>query len=141
MVSPPRLAPCIIGGETIIPPSAQIMRYESALLDLKTEVDDKTNTIARLESDLAELTHNWEGQINQLQWLNNMVNEKEAELFNRDLAISALESTLSDKSSLITAITSQYKADMIAGRKKFIAIYNHCRDLALDRQRKEDHIV
>merc|ERR1719318_1112367 len=141
MVSPPRLAPCIIGGETIIPPSAQIMRYESALLDLKTEVDDKTNTIARLASDLAKLTHHWEGQINQLQWLDNMVNEKEAVLFDRDLAISALESTLSDKSSLITAITSQYKADMIAGRKKFIAIYNHCRDLALDMQRKDDYIA
>merc|ERR1719318_950651 len=120
MVSPPRLAPCIIGGETIIPPSAQITRYESALLDLKTEVDDKTNTIARLESDLAKLTHHWEGQINQLQWLDNMVNEKEANLFDRDLAISALESTLSDK---------------------FNALYNHCKNLALDRQRKEDHIA
>ena len=139
-LSAPRLAPCIIGGETIIPPSAQITRYESALLDLKTEVDDKTNTIARLESDLAKLTQHWEGQINQLQWLDNMVNEKEANLFDRDLAISALESTLSDRSSLITAITSQYKADMIAGRKKFNALYFHCQNLSKELQLKNDKL-
>ena len=78
-MSAPRLTPCTIGGEVIIPASTQIIEYESALLDLKRVVDDKNITIARLEVELAEVTHNWEGQIDQLQWLNNMVNEKEAD--------------------------------------------------------------
>ena len=54
----PRLTPCIRRGEVHIPPSEQIKKYESVLLDLRTAVADRDITIARIETELANVTHN-----------------------------------------------------------------------------------
>merc|ERR1719318_912348 len=89
--------------------------------------EERDITIARLEFELAEVTRNWEGQIEQLMWLNGVVNQKE---FDQALTVSALEDTVSDQANTIKAMQS-----------KFDAIYNHCKNLALDRQRKKDYIA
>ena len=75
--------------------------------EMNQELEEKDKVIEGLKFEIADCNLHREGQITQLQWLDNMVYEKEAELFDKDLAISALESTLYDKSSLITTIISQ----------------------------------
>ena len=91
---------------------------------------DKDIIIARLRSEIEEKDLNSEGQLSQLLWLNTIMNEKETEIFDKDLAISALEGTVSDQASTINQMQA-----------KFISIYNHCRDLAMDRQKKMDNIT
>lgn len=87
----------------------EIKNDVSDLLELKTVLADRDTTIARLEKELAQVTRNWEGQIDQLMWLNSLVQEKEVKLFDTDLTVSALESTVSDQAIIINNLWCAYK--------------------------------
>ena len=89
-------------------------------------MQDKDNTMAALsmqhKKDMAAmqskydaLYQNWEGQLTQLLWLNSVVQKKDVELFDKDLAISSLEGTVSDQTSTINDLQA-----------KFISMYYHC---------------
>ena len=138
------LSPCLTGGVRL-PRSQQyhnlVSTFETALEEKdkaytkltkkrKAARLDKDIIIARLRSEIEEKDLNSEGQLSQLLWLNTIVNEKEVEIFNKDLAISALEDTVSDQASTINQMQA-----------RFISIYTHCRDLAMDRQKKMDNIT
>merc|ERR1719318_1391785 len=96
------------------------MANTKLIKELMKTGEERDITIARLEFELAEVTLNWEGQIEQLMWLNGVVNQKE---YDKDLAVSALETTVSDQAATINNLCLDYK-EMQA---KYIAIYNHCR--------------
>ena len=125
--------PCSTGGVRL----SRSQQKDQKISTLETALAEKDTTITRLARELADITHNWEGQLKQLLWLNTIVNEKEVELFDKDLTVSALESTVSDQAITINNLSLDY-AEMQA---KFITIYNHCKNLAMDRQKKEDHIA
>ena len=114
-----------------------IAQLQLKITDMAKDAGEKEKTITKLESGLAECTHNWEGQLNQLLWLNSVVQKKDVELYDKDLTISALEGTVSDQASTINNLCIDYE-DMQA---KFISIYDHCKNLARDRQKKMDYIA
>ena len=77
-----------------------IAALQTEMCDMAKDVSEKDKTISELKLEVADRSLSCEGQVTQLLWLDSIVNEKEAKLFDRDLAISALEVTLSDRPSL-----------------------------------------
>ena len=77
-----------------------IVAMQTEMCDMATYMGEKDKTITELKLEVADRSLNCEGQVTQLVWLDSLVNEKEAKLFEKNLAISALEVTLSDKSSV-----------------------------------------
>ena len=66
------------------------MANTKLIKELMKTGEERDITIARLEFELAEVTLNWEGQIEQLMWLNGVVQQKE---YDKDLAVSCLSQT------------------------------------------------
>merc|ERR1719318_1352532 len=98
-----------------------IARLQQEMYDMSNCMREKDKTISTLQSELANLFCNHEIQLEQLIWLNSEVNDheditkkqekviralresldvEECHIFNKELEITALESTLSAKSNL-----------------------------------------
>ena len=86
-----------------------IAQLQLNINDLAKDVGEKEKTISKLELELANCTHNWEGQLDQLLWLNSVVQKKDVELFDKDMAIAALEGTMSDQASTINNLCIDYE--------------------------------
>ena len=132
------LTPCVAGGVRHPPAKTKVIKLVS---ELEGALQDKDCTMAALsmqhKQDMAAmqskydaLYQNWEGQLTQLLWLNAVVQKKDVELFDKDLAISSLEGTVSDQSSTINNLQA-----------KFISMYYHCTNLAKDMQKKDDLLL
>ena len=134
-----------------------IAKLQKEMLNMSNCMEEKDKTISHLQSKLGDLSQNHEIQLDQLMWLNSVVNDHEdirkrqdkvirglresvdvdeTHIFNREVEIVALKSTLSDKS----AFCEEQAITIESMHAKFIAMYNHCSKLARDREKLEDYI-
>ena len=74
---------------------------------MATAMSEKDKTIMELKSEIAVRSRNCEGQLTQLLRLDSMVNEKDAKIFDRELALYAMGVTLSDQASTINILQAK----------------------------------
>ena len=126
---------------------------------------EKDKTIIELKSEIDDRSRNCEGQLDELLWLDSIVNENDAKIFDRELALYAMEVTMSDQASTINTLMAQlelhnnlpmvetmtvpeldsfevqyWRAAHCEQVGKFRALYSHCQSLANERDRLEDYI-
>ena len=126
---------------------------------------EKDKTIMELKSEIGDRSRNCEGQLDQLLLLDSIVNEKDAKIFDRELALYAMEVTMSDQASTINTLMAQldlhnnlpmvetmtvpeldsfevqyWRSAHCEQVEKFRALYSHCQSLANERDRLEDYI-
>jgi len=115
-------------------------------------MSEKDKSIMDLKSEIEDSSRHREGQLEQLLWLDSMVNEKDAKIYDRELAIYAMGVTLSDQTTTINTLQAKlnlqnnlpevqnWRSAHQQQDEKFQALYSHCRSLANERDKLRDHI-
>ena len=63
---------------------------DKTMIEKDKTIIEKDKLIKQLKSEIDDSSRHREGQLEQLLWLDNLVNEKDAKIYDRELAIYAM---------------------------------------------------